>query len=97
MTACEGRRCLLWQGHVFTAGDFLAIWAVEDVVHHLDLLSDEPAPPSALRLARRTVEALTDNLVPAGWTDRDATLIATGREPVPTGTGALAARLPVLG
>src|SRR3954470_5663361 len=24
----------LWQGHVFAAGDFLAVWAVEDVVHH---------------------------------------------------------------
>jgi hypothetical protein len=48
----------LWQGHVFTAGDFLAIWAVEDAIHHLDLLSDVPVPPSALGLARETVAEL---------------------------------------
>ncbi|GAB6985516.1 maleylpyruvate isomerase N-terminal domain-containing protein [Nocardioides pyridinolyticus] len=47
-----------WQGHVFTAGDFLAIWAVEDVLHQLDLLADAPVPPSALGLARATVTEL---------------------------------------
>ena len=40
-----------WQGHVFAAGDFAAVWAVEDVVHHLDLRGKEPAPGSALGLA----------------------------------------------
>ncbi|HEY0951369.1 maleylpyruvate isomerase N-terminal domain-containing protein [Nocardioides sp.] len=48
----------LWQGHVFTAGDFLAIWAVEDVIHQLDLLGDRPVPPDALTLARATEAAL---------------------------------------
>ena len=48
----------LWQGHVFTAGDFLAIWAVEDAIHQLDLLGDVPVPPTALDLARATVTEL---------------------------------------
>ena len=48
----------LWQGHVFTAGDFLTIWAVEDVIHQLDLLGARPVPPSALDLARATVAEL---------------------------------------
>lgn len=48
----------MWQGHVFTAGDFLTIWAVEDVIHQADLLGDEPLPPSALDLARATVSEL---------------------------------------
>ena len=91
--ACEDRR-YLWQGHVFTAGDFLAVWAVEVVVHQLDLLSDEPAPPSALKLARATIEALIDQTVPTTWTDLDVTLIGTGRTPVPAGSGTIASRLP---
>ena len=52
----DGHR--LWQGHVFTAGDFLAIWAVEDAIHQLDLLGDVPVPPTALDLARATVTEL---------------------------------------
>jgi hypothetical protein len=64
-------RPLRWQGHVFTAGDFLTIWAVEDVIHQVDLLSDEPPPPSALDLARATVAdldggSLADRLPDAG-------------------------------
>jgi len=51
-------RHYLWQRHVFTAGDFLAIWAVEDVIHQLDLLGARPLPASALRLARATVAEL---------------------------------------
>ena len=93
VTACEDRR-YLWQGHVFTAGDFLTVWAVEVVVHHLDLLSAGPAPSSALRLARATIEALIDEPVPTAWTDLDATLIGTGRAPMPAGSGAIAAQLP---
>ncbi|MEP9365004.1 maleylpyruvate isomerase N-terminal domain-containing protein [Nocardioides sp. CN2-186] len=86
----------LWQGQVFTAGDFLAIWAVEDVIHHLDLLAGQPAPGSALDLAGDTVAALAGPL-PADWTAEDAVLIGTGRRPVPDGAGPLAARLPALG
>jgi hypothetical protein len=48
----------LWQGHVFTVGDFLAIWAVEDALHQLDLLGDEPVPASAMDLTRATVAEL---------------------------------------
>jgi hypothetical protein len=88
----------LWDGHVFTAGDYLAIWAVEDVVHQLDLRCDEPEAASALEVARATIEALVGERLPAAWTDRDVTLVGTGRLPVPDGTGAAtAARLPVLG
>lgn len=47
-----------WQGHVFTAGDFLAIWAVEDAIHQLDLRGDVPVPASALDLSRATVAEL---------------------------------------
>jgi hypothetical protein len=92
----QDRRCL-WQGHVFADGDFLAIWAVENVVHQLDLLSAEPAPSSALTLTRATVEALIDQPLPAEWDDQEAVLIGTGRLPVPEGLGAVAGRLPVLG
>lgn len=91
----EGR--YLWQGHVFTAGDFLAIWAVEDVVHHLDLRVGEDPPSGGLGLARATIEALAGEPLPATWSDADAVLIGTGRVPVPDGAGAVAARLPALG
>jgi hypothetical protein len=86
----------LWQGQVFRPGDFLAVWAVEDVVHHLDLLASEPAPSRALTLARRTIEALVNEPLPTTWTDEDAALIGTGRLSVPDGSGPLAARLPAL-
>lgn len=51
-----------FQGRVLSAGDLLATWAVELVVHHLDLdLPEASAPgpaPAATALARRTVVAL---------------------------------------
>lgn len=87
----------LWQRHVFTPGDFLAVWAVEDVVHHLDLCCEEPAPGSALELARATVEALVGEPLPRAWTDVEATLIGTGRCPVPEDGSTLSDRLPALG
>lgn len=86
-----------WQGHVFAAGDFLAIWAVEDVVHQLDLLAGAPAPPSGLRLARRTIEALVEEELPAAWNDEQAVLIGTGRLAVPGEHAELGHRLPALG
>ena len=85
----------LWQGHVFAPGDFLAIWAVEDVVHHLDLACDEPAPPTALAVTRATVEALAGGPLPATWSDEQVALVGAGRLPVPA--DAPAGRLPVLG
>jgi hypothetical protein len=54
---CVDRPCA-WQGHVFAAGDFLTIWAVEDVIHQVDLLGPGPLPASALSLARATVTEL---------------------------------------
>jgi hypothetical protein len=91
-------RCHQWQGHVFTAGDYLTIWAVENVVHHLDLLDpSSPAPASGLSLARATVEALVGAGLPPDWSDEQAVLVGAGRLPVPDEPGALAARLPVLG
>jgi hypothetical protein len=84
----------LWQGHVFTTGDFLATWAVEDVVHQLDL--DLPGAPhsDALGLARATVEAIAGGALPQEWDDIRAVLVGTGRQPVPEGLGQLAERLP---
>ena len=62
-----GARAYRWQGQVFAPGDFLAIWAVENVVHHLDLLVDDPPPPTGLTLARATIEALAADPLPADW------------------------------
>lgn len=95
VNACEDSR-FLWQTHVFTAGDFLTVWAVEDVVHHLDLLAYEPPPDAALKLARATIETLAGETLPSTWSDLEATLIGTGRTPVPPGSGAVAARMPAL-
>lgn len=92
-------RHVAWQGQVFTPGDFLVIWAVEDVIHQLDLDLDAdrgaPLPPAALDLGRATVEALADPF-PAGWAAHEVVLVGTGRSAVPDDLGALADRLPVL-
>ncbi|WP_052462507.1 hypothetical protein [Nigerium massiliense] len=48
-----------FQGHVLSAGDLLATWAVELVVHHHDLdVPDAALSPEAVLLGRRTAEAL---------------------------------------
>ncbi len=93
-----------FQGHVLSSGDFLATWAVELAVHHLDVaVALELPPPTApsLELSRRTAEALLAAPLPVEIPDADAVLLATGRRP-PTAPeaqllGPLAARLPVLG
>ena len=90
----DGNR--LWLGHVFTAGDYLAVWAVEHVIHQLDLLTAAPPPAAGLEAARRTVEALLDEPLPADWTDADVALVGSGRLVVPAGTERLADRLPVI-
>jgi hypothetical protein len=87
----------LWQGHVSTSGDFLAVWAVENVVHHLDLEVADPAPAGAMALARRTVEAIVGEGLPAAWPDEQAVLVGTGRLPVPDEASELAERLPAFG
>lgn len=86
-----------WQGQVFAPGDFLAIWAVENVVHQLDLVVDDRPPGSGLALARATVESLAGEPLPAEWPDEQAVLIGTGRVPVPHDAGVVGSRLPVLG
>jgi hypothetical protein len=88
----------LWDGQVFSAGDFLAVWAVEDAVHHLDLdVADDVPPASALSVSRRTIEALVGETVPPSWSDVDAVLAGTGRIPAPPGGERFADRLPALG
>jgi uncharacterized protein (TIGR03083 family) len=75
-----------FQGHVLAGGDFLATWAAELAVHHLDLDlgPDLPAPdPVALRLARQTADALVDDSSPATWGDEYAVLVGWGRVPHP--------------
>jgi uncharacterized protein (TIGR03083 family) len=90
------------QGHTMRTGDFLATWALELAVHHLDLgaeLTLPPPAPTALDLARATVEELAGDRLP--WDDETTVLIATGRlapdEEQAAQAGPLAARLPVLG
>jgi hypothetical protein len=90
-------RPLLWQNLVFAPGDFLTAWAVEHVVHQLDLLADVPAPAGGLELARATVEALAGEPLPVSWTVEDTVLIGSGRLPVPGGDATVAAQFPVLG
>ncbi len=71
-----------FQGHVLHSGDFLATWAVELAVHHLDLGPDLPVPPPttpALRLGRRTVDALLGTATPALWDDGRCLLLGSGR------------------
>lgn len=93
-----------FQGHVLDSGDFLSTWAVEVVVHHLDLGRDVavgPPTPASTRLARRTVEALADASMPSGWSDDTCVLLGAGRR-IPDDreraeAGPLADRLPVLG
>lgn len=93
-----GELACTWQGHVFAPGDYLAIWAVENAVHHLDLLAEQTTPPRALSVARATIQTLVGETLPADWSDEDAVLIGTGRLPVPGDAPAsLAERLPALG
>ncbi|MBS46039.1 MAG: maleylpyruvate isomerase [Nocardioides sp.] len=89
-------RPVTWIGQVFTAGDFLAVWAVENVVHHLDLDVEVPPTESGLLLTRATVEALARGPVPASWSDVDTVLHGTGRSTDPPAEAA-ALGLPVLG
>jgi len=89
-----------FQGHVLTTGDFLATWAVELAVHHLDLTRTPPAGP-ALRLARATVEALAGGGLPQSWADDTAVLLGAGRLRADAEqrrqAGSVADKLPVLG
>ncbi|RNI16632.1 hypothetical protein [Flexivirga caeni] len=63
-------------------------------MHHLDLLSDGPAPADALRLARLTIEALIAQPLPGVWGDEEAVLMGTGRLSLPDGIGPVGDLLP---
>jgi Mycothiol maleylpyruvate isomerase N-terminal domain len=93
-----------FQGHVLSSGDFLATWAVELAVHHLDMgreLAVQPPAPSALRLARLTVEALAGADAPRAWADDATVLLGAGRirpdAEQQTEAPVLTRKLPVLG
>lgn len=86
-----------WQGEMFTAGDYCAIWAVENVIHHLDLGVETAPPADALGVARRTIEALAGADLPSGWSDEAAVLIGSGRVPSPAHESSTPRPLPVLG
>jgi hypothetical protein len=94
--AAPDGRARAFQGHVVGIGDLCATWAVENAVHHLDLLVEQSPPGSALRVARETVEAIAGPL-PGHWSDVDAVLVGCGRMAVPPDAGDAAARLPALG
>jgi hypothetical protein len=87
---------VLFQGKVMTSGDFLATWIVELAVHQLDLGEGAGHPSEdALRVVRRTVEALADVDLPQAWSGEDAALIALGRVPFPDDDAGLADALPL--
>jgi uncharacterized protein (TIGR03083 family) len=92
-----------FQDRVLTTGDFLATWAVELAVHHLDLGREltlaAPATP-ALRLARATIEALAGGELPAAWPDDTVVLLGAGRvrpDHSQIQASPLVVKLPVLG
>lgn len=95
--------CVRFQGRVLTSGDFLATWACEIAIHHLDLTRelDLPEPsPAALRLARRTIEALAGARFSDAWADARAVIAGSGRTVLTSADraqlGDVARRLPVL-
>jgi uncharacterized protein (TIGR03083 family) len=92
---------LRFQGHVLSTGDFLATWAVELAIHHLDLTRELELPspdPAASGLTRSTIEALAGSALPGSWDDRTVALLGAGRvEPDAEQAALLSGRLPVLG
>jgi uncharacterized protein (TIGR03083 family) len=77
-----------FQGHVMAAGDILAMWTVEWVIHQLDLTAFLPGDrltpaDEALALAARTVDELTGGAArPMAWTPASYVLKGTGRLPL---------------
>ena len=76
------------QGHVMAAGDILAMWTVEWVVHQLDLTAYLPGRPlaptdEALALAVRTLDELAGGAErPMSWDPATYMLKGTGRLPL---------------
>ena len=103
--AADADRRLEFQGHVVTMEVFLALWAVEAAVHHLDVTVELPhAPPPApasLRVTRETLDALLGEPVPLGWDDQTYALKGTGRLALTgeerSALGPLAERFPLFG
>lgn len=91
---------LVFQDHVISTGDFLATWAVELAVHHLDLgleLVLEPPATGAVDLARQTVEELAGGAFPPDLAHADVILIGTGRLPTPPEDRFAALTIPAFG
>lgn len=94
-----------FQGKVLPVGDFLATFAVEGAVHHLDLaveLSHAERPASsALALVRATLDGLVGAPVEIGWNDEQYALKGTGRLPLTENErsilGSAADRFPLFG
>jgi hypothetical protein len=103
--AADADRRLEFQGHVVTTEVFLALWAVEAAVHHLDVtveLPDAPPPvPAALQVTRETLDALLGERVPVDWDDATYALKGTGRLALTgeeaSALGPLAGRFPLFG
>jgi uncharacterized protein (TIGR03083 family) len=91
---------LATQGHVLAVGDFLATLTVEATIHHLDLLSSDPAA-EGLAVVRQTLDGILGQPVPAPWDDIAYALKATGRLMFTPDdhelVGQLAQRFPLLG
>lgn len=79
--------CVAFQGRTLTIGDFVATWAVEIAVHHLDVLVELTGLPEPdLTLVVRTLDGLGgDAARQAGWDDVAYVLAGTGRVPGPDG------------
>ncbi|MCW2633453.1 MAG: hypothetical protein JWR88_2415 [Pseudonocardia sp.] len=93
-----------FQGHVLTTGDFLATWAVELAVHHLDLgreLRTGLPSPASMDLTVATIESLVGVGLPASWSREFRILAGSGRvslTPEQAGeAGPAAVLLPALG
>jgi hypothetical protein len=93
-----------FQNRVLASGDFLAVWTVELVIHHLDLQAEVTLPdpdPTPLRLTRQVIEALLGDELPGSVPDRTVVLVGAGRETLAEAHNraidSFAARLPVLG
>ena len=99
-----GPGAVCFQNRVLSTGDFLATWATEVSVHHLDLTEElDPArpAPSALAVARQTVEVLAGGRFPPHFDDARVVLVGAGRLRLGPDDDDVAAevarRLPVLG
>ncbi|OZV77958.1 hypothetical protein CA850_21490 [Micromonospora echinospora] len=106
-TAADPDQVVSTQGHVLRVADLLATLTTEAAVHHLDLTVDLPDPPGPGPLARTVAVTTMDGLLsddavrPAGWTDEEYLLKATGRLPLTdadrTELGEVAGWFPLLG